>query len=154
MKNLVIWGNHSKTQFPDVTHGVITDFPQKGQSSPIRAVVSDDAWLNGAFISTVQTRGAAVIKARGKSSAASAASAAVDHVRSWALGSNGAYVSMGVVSDGSYGVPVGLVFSFPCVCSGGGYQIVRGLKQSAWAQGKLDITTNELLAEKKAALGQ
>jgi len=102
-------------------------------------------------LSTVQNRGAAIIEVRSKSSAASAASAAVDHIRSWVLGSKGDYVSMAVASDGSYGVPKGLIFSFPCVCENGGYKIVQGLKIDSFSQEKIKITTDELLQEKEQA---
>ncbi len=153
VKNITIWGNHSKTQFPDVNGGVIVDFPVKGHVTPVRSAVNDDKWLDGEFLSTVQDRGAAIITARGKSSAASAASACVDHVRDWVLGTpKGEYVSMAVYSDGThYGVPAGIVYSFPCVCSGGQWKIVDGLKINAWQQAKLDATTKELLEEKKEA---
>lgn len=154
VNNVIIWGNHSKTQFPDVAHGTISDFPSPGHTTSIRAAVCDDRYLGGEFLTTVQQRGAAIIKARQKSSAASAASAAVDHMRSWVLGSNGKYVSMGVPSDGSYGIPTGIIFSFPVVCSDGGYKIVQGLKHSDWAHGKLKVTTDELLSERSMALGQ
>ncbi len=153
VKNITIWGNHSKTQFPDVNGGVIQDFPAKGHATPVRSAVNDDKWLDGEFLSTVQDRGAAIITARGKSSAASAASACVDHVRDWVNGTpKGEYVSMAVYSDGThYGVPAGIVYSFPCVCSGGQWKIVDGLKLNAWQQGKLEATAKELLEEKKEA---
>ena len=120
---MTIWGNHSATQYPDVFHAEVD-----GQARASTAIGEDQAWLEGDFIPTVQQRGAAIIKARGLSSAASAANAAVDHVRSWVLGTpDGDWVSMGVVSDGSYGAPEGIITSFPCTAKGGEYEIVQGL---------------------------
>jgi malate dehydrogenase len=118
--------------------------------------VNDDVWINDTFIPTVAKRGAAVIKARGASSAASAANAAIDHIRSWALGTApGDWVSMSVPSDGSYGVPEGLVSSFPCTCSGGKYQIVKGLEIDGYSRAKIDASVAELQEERDAvkALG-
>jgi len=152
VKNVIIWGNHSATQFPDVRHGVVSDFPHHGASIPISAAINDEKYLRGEFISTVQNRGAAVIAAREKSSAASAASAALDHIRSWILGSQGEYVSMAVPSDGSYGVPKGIIFSFPCLTANGRYQIVQGLKLDDFSKEKFKLTTDELLQEKDQAL--
>eukprot|EP00343_Euplotes_focardii_P008175 CAMPEP_0205821680 /NCGR_PEP_ID=MMETSP0206-20130828/8854_1 /ASSEMBLY_ACC=CAM_ASM_000279 /TAXON_ID=36767 /ORGANISM="Euplotes focardii, Strain TN1" /LENGTH=360 /DNA_ID=CAMNT_0053117341 /DNA_START=17 /DNA_END=1099 /DNA_ORIENTATION=+ len=152
VRNIVIWGNHSKTQYPDVNHGFVVDYPNKGQTTSIREAVADDAWLNGAFIKTVQTRGAAVIKARGKSSAASAANAAISHIRTWVTGTRpGEIRSMAVVSDGSYGVPKGLVYSFPVTCDNGRWNIVQGLKIDGFSQGLMDATRKELIGEKAAA---
>jgi len=153
VKNTIIWGNHSKTQYPDVNHGVIESYPFPSLSSPIRAAVNDDAWLDGSFLTTVQDRGAAIIKERGKSSAASAASACVDHVRDWVLGTQkGQWASMGVYSDGkTYGVPEGLIFSFPCQCYNGQWHVVKGLKIDERSQKLLDATTKELLEEKRDA---
>ncbi|CAK9160038.1 unnamed protein product [Ilex paraguariensis] len=124
VKNAIIWGNHSSTQYPDVNHAtVLTPAGEK----PVRELVTDDEWLNGGFITTVQQRGAAIIKARKLSSALSAASSACDHIRDWVLGTpEGTWVSMGVYSDGSYNVPAGLIYSFPVVCSGGEWSIVQG----------------------------
>ncbi|MDP1804186.1 MAG: malate dehydrogenase, partial [Acidimicrobiales bacterium] len=119
VRRMTIWGNHSATQYPDVFHATVDGRPA------FDAVGNDQAWLEGEFIPTVQQRGAAVIKARGSSSAASAANAAVDHVRSWVLGTDdGDWVSMGVVSDGSYGTPEGIISSFPCTARDGRYEIV------------------------------
>lgn len=152
VKNLIIWGNHSKTQYPDVNHSYISDWPAVNCATPTRAVVNDQAWLDGSFISTVQDRGAAIIAAREKSSAASAANACVDHIRDWVLGTAaGEYVSMAIPSDGSYGVPKGLIFSYPCVCKNGKFEIVQGLKIDAPSQKRIDITTQELQEEKKEA---
>jgi len=153
IKNLIIWGNHSQTQVPDVNHGVIDSAPFPSFSVPIRSAVNDHAYLDGSFMSTVQSRGAAIIKAREKSSAASAASSCVDHVHDWVLGTRkGEWVSMGVYSDGqSYGVPAGLVFSFPCQCINGAWHIVKGLKIDEATQKLIDKTTTELQEEKKEA---
>ncbi|CAL4917168.1 unnamed protein product [Urochloa decumbens] len=125
VKNAVIWGNHSSTQYPDVNHATVKT---SSGEKPVRELVADDAWLNGEFITTVQQRGAAIIKARKFSSALSAASSACDHIRDWVLGTpEGTFVSMGVYSDGSYGVPAGLIYSFPVTCSGGEWKIVQGM---------------------------
>jgi len=153
VKNLIIWGNHSKTQYPDVNHAVIQNYPLTGTATPVRAAVNDNKWLDGEFITIVQDRGTAIIEARQKSSAASAASACVDHIRDWVLGTpQGQYVSMAIPSDGSYGVPKGLVFSFPVTCQNGQFTIVRGLKIDAESQKRIDISTKELLEEKKEGL--
>lgn len=152
IQNVIIWGNHSKTQYPDVNQAFVNDMPQKGFSMPMRTAVNDCEWLDGEFIKTVQQRGAAIIQARGASSAASAANAALDHIRNWFLGTApGEWVSMGVPSDGSYGVPKGIVFSFPCTCAAGEYQIVQGLKPNARSQELIKATADELLQEKKDA---
>jgi len=153
LKNVVIWGNHSKTQYPDVNQALVCDYPQPGFVTPVKTAIDDDNWCNGEFISTVQQRGSAIIKARGLSSAASAANAALAHVRDLFLGTPpGTWVSMGVPSDGSYGVPKGIVYSFPCVCSGGQYKIVQGLQPNAASQKLMRVTAEELLAEKAEAL--
>ena len=142
---MTIWGNHSATQYPDVFHAEV------GGKPAFDAAGGDQAWLENDFIPTVQQRGAAIIKARGLSSAASAANAAVDHMRSWALGTpEGDWVSMAVPSDGSYGVPEGLVSGFPCTCAGGEYQIVQGLELDAFSQARLDASVAELAAERDA----
>jgi malate dehydrogenase len=142
---MTIWGNHSATQYPDVFHAEVDGAPA------FAAVGSDQAWLEGEFIPTVQQRGAAVIKARGLSSAASAANAAVDHVRSWVLGTpDGDWVSMGLVSDGSYGVPEGLMSSFPVTCKDGRYEIVQGLEIDDFSRARIDKSTAELAEEREA----
>jgi malate dehydrogenase len=149
IKKMTVWGNHSTTQYPDLSHCEV-------DGKPAKSLVNDDAWINDTFIPTVAKRGAAVIKARGASSAASAANAAIDHVRSWALGTApGDWVSMSVPSDGSYGVPEGLVSSFPCTCAGGNYQIVKGLEIDAYSRTKIDASVAELQEERDAvkALG-
>jgi malate dehydrogenase len=140
---MTIWGNHSATQYPDVFHAEVRGKPG------FEAVGGDQAWLEDDFIPTVQQRGAAVIKARGLSSAASAANAAIGHVRSWALGTpEGDWVSMAVPSDGSYGVPEGLVSGFPCTCAGGEYQIVPGLELDEFSRARIDASVAELVAER------
>jgi malate dehydrogenase len=141
---MTIWGNHSATQFPDLYHAEVT-----GENAYER--VGDHDWYAKTFIPTVQQRGAAIIKARGSSSAASAANAAVDHVRSWVLGTPaGDWVSMAVCSDGSYGVDAGLISSFPCTTSEGTWSVVGGLDFDGFAQERLDATIAELRAERDA----
>jgi len=147
--NVVIWGNHSSTQYPDVSYGYIQDGDKK---TPVREVVNDDSWLQGDFISTVQKRGAAVIGARKLSSAGSAAQAICDHMRDWVLGTaEGEYVSMAVPSDGSYGVPENLIYSFPVTCSNGNYTIVQNLEVSEFSRKMLDATAAELVEERETA---
>lgn len=145
--NLALWGNHSPTMVPDFEHARIG-------GEPATEVITDRAWLEGEFLTTVQQRGKAIIDARGASSAASAANALVDHVRNWRGGAPtapGDWVSMAVVSDGSYGVPEGLISGFPVTTDGqGGYEIVQGLELSAFAQSKLDATVAELESERAA----
>jgi len=151
VKNVIIWGNHSSTQYPDINHGFIENFPSAGTNTPIREAVKDCEWLNNEFISVVQKRGAAIIAARKFSSAASAANAIVDHLRNWIFGSGGEIVSMAVPSDGSYGIPEGYMFSFPVKCSGGKYEIVQGLNVDDFSRSKLDLTLAELKEEKESA---
>jgi malate dehydrogenase len=142
ISNLTIWGNHSATQYPDLFNAKIG-----GKSAA--EVVGDQAWLEGEFIPTVAKRGAAIIEARGLSSAASAASAALDHVRTWFLGTEaGDWTSMGIVSDGSYGVPQGLVSSFPVTTKGGDYEIVQGLDINEFSRGRIDASVAELVSER------
>ena len=142
VSGVIIWGNHSSTQYPDLHHTSVKD------QAALDLV--DQNWYEGTFIPDVQQRGAAIIKARGASSAASAASAAIDHMRDWALGTQGKPVSMAVPSDGSYGIAPGIIFGFPCICEGGAYKIVQGLEISAFSQSKLDETDAELRAERAA----
>jgi len=140
---MTIWGNHSSTQYPDLSHCSVAGRPAKE--------LVDDAWYQETFIPTVQQRGAAIIKARGASSAASAASAAIDHVRDWTLGTReGDWVSMAVPSDGSYGVEPGVVYSYPCVCHGGDYEIVQELSIDEFSRGKMDASDRELREEREA----
>jgi malate dehydrogenase len=149
VKNVIIWGNHSSTQYPDVNHATVKI---SSAEKPVRELVADDAWLNAEFISTVQQRGAAIIKARKLSSALSAASAACDHIRDWVLGTpEGTWVSMGVYSDGSYNVPAGLIYSFPVTTRNGEWQIVQGLSIDEFSRKKLDLTAEELSEEKALA---
>ena len=139
--NMVVWGNHSATQYPDL-HQCTVD----GQ--PAMSLV-DQAWYENDFIPTVQQRGAAIIKARGASSAASAAAAAIDPLRDWALGSDG-WVSMGIPSDGSYGVEPGIVYSYPVVCKNGDYEIVQDLEINAFSRERMKTTEDELRSERAA----
>ena len=137
---LIVWGNHSATQYPDINHATVA-------GSKATDLV-DEAWTLEEFIPTVQQRGAAIIKARGLSSAASAANAAIEHIRDWALGTSGKIVSMGVHSDGSYGVEEGLVYSFPVICEGGNYEIVQGLEISEVSQTLMGKSETELKEER------
>jgi malate dehydrogenase len=144
VKKMTIWGNHSVTQYPDLFHAEVD-----GKNA--YELVGDHDWVDSTYLPTVAKRGAAIIEARGASSAASAANAAVDHIRSWALGTpEGDWVSMAVPSDGSYGVPEGLISSFPCTCSGGDYTIVQGLEIDDYSQGKIDASAAELAEERDA----
>jgi malate dehydrogenase len=144
IRKMTIWGNHSNTQYPDLFHCEVN-----GQSA--YDAVGDHDWYVDEYIPTVATRGGAIIKARGASSAASAANAAVDHVRSWSLGTpDGDWVSMGVRSDGSYGVPEGIISSFPCVCRDGGYEIVQGLEIDDFSRERIDASAAELIGERDA----
>ena len=144
VKKMTIWGNHSTTQYPDLFHCEVD-----GKNAA--ALVNDQAWLDETYIPTVAKRGAAIIKARGLSSAASAANAAIDHIHSWVKGTpEGDWVSMAIPSDGSYGVPEGLISSFPCVCKNGKYEIVQGLDIDAYSRGKIDASVAELAEERDA----
>jgi malate dehydrogenase len=141
--NMTIWGNHSSTQYPDLFQAKVT-----GKAA---LELVDQSWYKETFIPTVQQRGAAVIAARGSSSAASAANAAIDHMRTWALGTEGDnWVSMGVYSDGSYGISKGLIYSFPVRCKNGDWEIVQGLKIDAFSQEKMSATEKELSEEREA----
>jgi malate dehydrogenase len=142
IKKMTIWGNHSSTQYPDLFHCEVN-----GQNAA--ALVNDQAWIENDFIPTVAKRGAAIIKARGLSSAASAANAAIDHMNSWALGTpEGDWVSMASPSDGSYGVPEGIISSFPCVCKDGKYSIVQGLDIDDFSRARIDASVAELVEER------
>jgi malate dehydrogenase len=144
IRRMTIWGNHSTTQYPDLFHCEVD-----GKNA--YELVGDHEWVDGAFIPTVAKRGAAIIEARGASSAASAANAAMDHIRDWVLGTaEGDWVSMSVPSDGSYGVPEGLISSFPCVCTGGEYEIVTGLDIDDYSRVKIDASAAELADERDA----
>jgi len=144
VKKMTVWGNHSTTQYPDLFHCEVS-----GRNA--YEAVGDHDWVDQTFIPTVAKRGAAIIDARGASSAASAASAAVDHIRSWTLGTpEGDWVSMSIPSDGSYGVPEGIISSFPCVCRDGNYEIVQGLDIDDYSRGKIDASAAELVSERDA----
>jgi malate dehydrogenase len=142
-----VWGNHSPTMYPDLFHAKVG-----GQQAA--AVVDDQAWIENDFLPNVGKRGAAIIEARGASSAASAASAAIDHVHDWVAGTDGGWVSMGVASDGSYGVPEGLISGFPCTCANGEYSIVQGLDIDEFSQSKIDATIAELVSERDTVSSQ
>jgi malate dehydrogenase len=141
VKKVIIWGNHSATQYPDLHHATVAGKPAL---SP-----ADQSWFKERFIPTVQQRGAAIIKARGTSSAASAASAAIDHVHDWMLGTrSGDWVSMAVPADGSYGIPEGVIYSYPVTCKNGEYSIVQGLDINDFSREKMQATHRELLEER------
>jgi malate dehydrogenase len=143
VKNMVVWGNHSATQYPDLSGVTVA-------GKPALELVEQD-WYENDYIPTVAQRGAAIIKARGASSAASAANAAIDHVRSWALGTaEGDHVSMGIYSDGSYGIAEGLIYSFPCTCKDGEWSIVQGLEISEFSKVRMAATEKELAEERDA----
>ena len=141
IRKVVIWGNHSSTQYPDLYHATVG-------GKPALSLV-DDAWYKEQFIPTVQQRGAAIIKARGASSAASAASAAIDHIHDWVMGTaDGDWVSMGIPSDGSYGIPAGVIYGFPVTCRGGRYEIVQGLAINEFSRSRMDASYKELTEER------
>jgi len=141
IEKLAVWGNHSPTMYPDYRFATIG-----GQ--PVKAMIDDDAWNRDTFIPTVGKRGAAIIEARGLSSAASAANAAIDHMRDWALGTNGRWVTMGIASDGSYGIPEDIMYGFPVTCANGEYSMVKGLEIDEFSRSKMDATLNELFEER------
>jgi len=141
IEKLCVWGNHSPTMYADYRFATVD-----GQS--VKAMINDESWNRTVFLPTVGKRGAAIIEARGLSSAASAANAAIDHVRDWALGSQGRWVTMGVPSDGSYGVPEEIIYGVPCTCAGGKYEVVKGLEIDEFSRGKMDNTLKELLEER------
>jgi malate dehydrogenase len=141
IKRVTVWGNHSATQYPDLHHATV-------DGKPALSLV-DATWYREQFVPTVQQRGAAIIKARGASSAASAASAAIDHVRDWTLGTrDGDWVSMGIPSDGSYGIAAGVIYGYPVTCASGKYQIVQGLAVNEFSRARLDATYRELTEER------
>lgn len=143
IQQLTIWGNHSATQYPDISHAQVD-----GKAA---SYLVDQSWLEESFIPTVQQRGAAIIKARGQSSAASAASAAIDHMRDWTLGTpQGDWVSMAIPSDGSYGIAEGIIYSFPVRCANGQYEIVQGLDISDFSRERMSATEQELIEERNA----
>jgi malate dehydrogenase len=141
LKRMTIWGNHSSTQYPDLHHATVN-------GKPALSLV-DDGWYKEQFIPIVQQRGAAIIKARGASSAASAASSAIDHIHDWVKGTpEGDWVSMGIPSDGSYGIPAGVIYGFPVTCKNGQYEIVQGLAINEFSRARMDATYKELLEER------
>ncbi|MCX7212970.1 MAG: malate dehydrogenase [Burkholderiales bacterium] len=141
IEKLCVWGNHSPTMYADYRFATI------GGAS-VKAMINDEAWNRDVFLPTVGKRGAAIIEARGLSSAASAANAAIDHMRDWALGTAGKWTTMGIASDGSYGIPAGIMYGFPVTCANGEYQMVQGLEVDAFSREKMDFTLKELLEER------
>jgi malate dehydrogenase len=141
IEKMIVWGNHSPTMYPDYRFATIG-----GRSAP--EVVNDSEWYRNTFIPTVGKRGAAIIEARGLSSAASAANAAIDHVRDWVMGTNGKWVTMGIPSDGSYGIPDGVIYGFPVTCEGGRYAIVKNLEIDEFSRARMDATLKELEEER------
>ncbi len=147
VKKMTIWGNHSATQYPDLFNCEVN-----GES--VAHTINDQQWLENDFIPTVQQRGAAIIKARGASSAASAANAAIDHMRDWTLGTpDGDWVSMAIPSDGSYGIPEGIISSFPVTCKDGDYEIVQGLEIDDFSRGRINTSADELVSERETVAG-
>ena len=147
IRKVSVWGNHSATQYPDV-------FQAEANGKKIWPQINDQAWLENTFIPTIQKRGAAIIEARGASSAASAANAAIDHMRDWVLGTaDGDWVSMGVPSEGSDAIPEGVIYGYPVTCSNGRYEIVRGMELSEFSKSKMQATHRELLEERDAVKG-
>jgi malate dehydrogenase len=142
IEKLIVWGNHSPTMYPDYRFATVG-----GQS--VKALINDEAWNRDSFIPTVGKRGAAIIEARGLSSAASAANAAIDHMRDWVQGTNGRWVTMGIASDGSYGIPEDVMYGFPVVCANGGYEMVRGLEIDEFSRTMMNRTLQELNEERE-----
>jgi malate dehydrogenase len=140
IEKLCVWGNHSPTMYADYRFATI-------DGQPVKGMINDDAWNRDAFLPTVGKRGAAIIEARGLSSAASAANAAIDHMRDWALGTNGKWVTMGVPSNGEYGIPKDVIFGYPVTCAGGEYKLVEGLEIDAFSQERINLTLKELQEE-------
>ncbi len=141
IEKLCVWGNHSPTMYADYRFATV-------DGASVKDMINDQEWNANTFLPTVGKRGAAIIEARGLSSAASAANAAIDHVRDWVLGTNGKWVTMGIPSDGSYGIPAGTQFGFPVTCANGKFEIVKGLEIDAFSQERINITLNELQEEK------
>jgi malate dehydrogenase len=140
IEKLIVWGNHSPTMYPDYRFATVN-----GQS--VKDLINDPAWNKDVFIPTVGKRGAAIIEARGLSSAASAANAAIDHVRDWVLGTNGKWVTMGIPSGGDYEIPAEIIYGFPVTCANGEYTLVKGLEIDAFSRERMTLTLNELLEE-------
>jgi malate dehydrogenase len=146
IRKITVWGNHSATQYPDVFQAEVVE---GNAGKKVWPMINDQAWLESTFIPTVQKRGAAIIEARGLSSAASAANAAIDHVRDWSLGTReGDWVSMGIPSDGSYGIPEGVLYGYPVTCKGGRIEIVKGIEVSDFSRKRMDATLKELHEER------
>ena len=143
IEKVAVWGNHSPTMYADYRFATVN-------GKPIKDIINDEAWYKDTYLSAVGKRGAAIIEARGLSSAASAANAAIDHVRDWVLGTNGKWVSMGLPSDGDYGVPEDILFGVPVTCANGSYERVKGLPVDDFSKSRLDHTLNELLEEQAA----
>ena len=144
LKKLHVWGNHSATQYPDV-------FTAEVDGQKVWPMINDQKWLEGEFIPRIQKRGAEIIDARGLSSAASAANAAIEHVRDWVSGTrDGDWVSMGIASDGSYGIPEGVMYGYPVTCKNGKFEIVKGLEVSDFSRGRMQGTLKELQEERDA----
>lgn len=141
IEKLVVWGNHSPTMYPDYRFATVG-----GQS--VKAMINDEAWNRDKFMPTVGKRGAAIIEARGLSSAASAANAAIDHIRDWTQGTAGKWVTMGIASDGSYGIPEGTIYGFPVTCANGKFEMIKGLEIDAFSRERMDLTLKELLEER------
>jgi malate dehydrogenase len=141
IEKLVVWGNHSPTMYPDYRFATVG-----GQS--LKSLINDDVWNKDVFIPTVGKRGAAIIEARGLSSAASAANAAIDHIRDWVLGTNGRWVTMGIPSDGAYDIPEEIIYGYPVTCANGEYQLVQGLEIDSFSRERMTHTLNELLEER------
>lgn len=141
LSQIIVWGNHSLTQYPDLSHAMINN----NKVSPLLTT----QWINDDFIPSIQQRGAKIIEARGLSSAASAANAAIDHIHDWVLGSNDQWVSMGVISDGSYGIPEGVIYGFPCICKNGDYHIVQELTIDESSRERMMCSYQELLIERE-----
>lgn len=140
VEKLIVWGNHSPTMYPDIRFATVDGTPAPS--------LIDQTWYRDTYIPTVGKRGAAIIEARGLSSAASAANAAIDHMRDWIAGTGGKWITMGVASDGSYGIPQDIVYGVPCTCTGGKYEVVKGLEIDEFSRGKMDATLKELLEER------
>ncbi|HWI13357.1 MAG TPA: malate dehydrogenase [Burkholderiales bacterium] len=144
IRKMAVWGNHSATQYPDVFHAEV-------DGKKVWPMINDQAWLEKDFIPTIQKRGAAIIEARGLSSAASAANAAIDHIRDWVHGTDdGDWISMGIPSDGSYGIPQDIIYGFPVTCKNGRYEIVKGLDQSEFSKARMQATLKELQEERES----
>jgi malate dehydrogenase len=140
IEKLVVWGNHSPTMYPDYRFATVN-------GASVKDSINDDAWNKDVFIPTVGKRGAAIIEARGLSSAASAANAAIDHMRDWVLGTNGKWVTMGIASKGEYDIPAGVIYGYPVICENGEYQMIEGLEIDAFSRERMNHTLNELLEE-------